>query len=482
MRPLQTSSKEGWCLVLLGIVALAFFITIIGSPTVYSADDTLVVPQARSDSQQYGARANSNPSLATSSEGSRGGEAFENGIPIDTKITMANWQLYEKFMPDGMIALFRGISFWQMPPDVEIDIGPTRAVPSPLGYPDATRRYGAETQMALLSNGNHDLRNYVAGMPFPNPADPGKGWKILADVWYGPLPRIAAGTPETGLSTLCQQDHFGNRRCLKTAYVFRMLSHIYTPGYRVTEPEGSGAWYTEWSMVESPEQLKYTTRLTIFWQDIQKPEDDYVFMPQLRQTRRLSASARCSPMFGTDYTRDDLRPGFNGGIALFDATWLRDQKILALTHMNRADGVYPDDYDMPLGFARPSWGQWEVRDAYVIDVRRISSKASGYCYGKRIMYVDKLLLHELWNDLYDPRMELWKVMQLAVAPKMIHGGESSVIGSRWSGLWDFQNQHATIAFTADGLSRDMVVDEEVPQEYENIARYSTPRGLMTVMR
>jgi Protein of unknown function (DUF1329) len=235
-------------------------------------------------------------------------------------------------------------------------------------------------------------------------------------------------------------------------------------------------------MVESPEQLKYTTRLTIFWQDIQKPEDDYVFMPQLRQTRRLSASARCSPMFGTDYTRDDLRPGFNGGIALFDATWLRDQKILALTHMNRADGVYPDDYDMPLGFAMPSWGQWEVRDAYVIDVRRISSKASGYCYGKRIMYVDKLLLHELWNDLYDPRMELWKVMQLAIAPKMIHGGESSVIGSRWSGLWDFQNQHATIAFTADGLSRDMVVDEEVPKEYENIARYSTPRGLMTVMR
>jgi len=30
--------------------------------------------------------------------------------------------------------------------------------------------------------------------------------------------------------------------------------------------------------------------------------------------------------------------------------------------------------------------------------------------------------------------------------------------------------------------RDMVVDEEVPHEYESIARYSTPRGLMTAMR
>jgi Protein of unknown function (DUF1329) len=215
-------------MVLLGIVALAFLITITGPPTVYSADDTLVVPQARSNSQQYGARANSNPSPATSSEGSDGGEAFENGIPIDTKITMANWQLYQKFMPDGMIALFRGISFWQMPPDVEIDIGPTRAVPSPLGYPDATRRYGAETQMALLSNGNHDLLNYVAGMPFPNPADPGKGWKILADVWYGPLPRIAAGTPETGLSTLCQQDHFGNRRWPQDGICFsHAVAHLH---------------------------------------------------------------------------------------------------------------------------------------------------------------------------------------------------------------------------------------------------------------
>jgi len=78
--------------MLVGIVTLALLLTIIGSPTVYSADDTLVVPQARSDSSQYGARASSKSSPATSSEGSGRGEAFENGIPIDTKITMANWQ------------------------------------------------------------------------------------------------------------------------------------------------------------------------------------------------------------------------------------------------------------------------------------------------------------------------------------------------------------------------------------------------------
>ena len=84
-------------------------------------------------------------------------------------------------------------------------------------------------------------------------------------------------------------------------------------------------------------------------------EDDFAFIPALRRTLRLSSSARCSPIFGTDYTRDDARGGFNGGLSMFGADWLRDQKVLALSHITTAVGTFPDNYDMPLGFARPSW-------------------------------------------------------------------------------------------------------------------------------
>jgi hypothetical protein len=49
---------------------------------------------------------------------------------------------------------------------------------------------------------------------------------------------------------------------------------------------------------------------------------------------------------------------------------------------------------LSLGFARPSWGEWSVRDTYVLDVGRTPQLASGYCYGERIMYVDKNFFHE----------------------------------------------------------------------------------------
>ena len=36
-------------------------------------------------------------------------------IAPGTVITMANWQKYRDFMPDGVIALFEGKYFWKMP-------------------------------------------------------------------------------------------------------------------------------------------------------------------------------------------------------------------------------------------------------------------------------------------------------------------------------------------------------------------------------
>jgi uncharacterized protein DUF1329 len=409
-------------------------------------------------------------------------QEFESAVPIGTKITMANWEKYKAFMPDGMIELFEGKNFWKMPADVEMNIGPTRIFPLPAGYPEATEKYGGQTEMVKLPDGHYDLRNYIAGMPFPIPSDPDKGWKILADSWYGPVPRIAAGTPDTGLASLCSLDRYGSTTCLKTAYVYRMLSHIYSPGYPLSEPNAGGYWYSEWAMLEAPEQSKYLANLTVFWQDNQKTEDDFAFIPALRRALRLSASARCSPIFGTDYTRDDARGGFNGGIASFQATWLRDQKIIALSHITTAVSGYPENYDMPLGFARPSWGPWEVRDTYVIDIRRIPEEARGYCYGKRINYIDKVFMHEDWSDLYDANMKLWKVLQLGAAPKVIGGIETSVIGSFWAGMWDFQTAHATLAFTADGPGRDIVIDDAVPKEFEDIQRYCTPAGMMMILR
>src|ERR1700730_18864999 len=78
--------------------------------------------------------------------------------PPGTKITMQNWQQYKDFMPDGLAHLFQGDLFWKLPPDAEIDIGPTVNIPLPPGYVEATEKYGGQTQVGHLPNAQLDVR------------------------------------------------------------------------------------------------------------------------------------------------------------------------------------------------------------------------------------------------------------------------------------------------------------------------------------
>jgi hypothetical protein len=269
-------------------------------------------------------------------------------IPAGTRITMQNWQRYKQFMPDGMVALFDGKYFWKMPADLAMEVGPTHHYPMPAGYADATEKYGNQIRVVPLPDGMTDIKNYVAGLPFPNPAEPYKGWKILADSWFGVhAPRIIANTPETGLATGCVQDKLYNINCGENVIVFHRLGFISHPGYPRTEPDAGNAFVSQLIMVWEPENFKYLTDLTIFYQDIKREEDNYIFVPTLRRSLRTSTFARCAPVFGSDYTKDDARAGFNGRISIFQAQFLRDQKILALTELTTAPGLFPESWDCP---------------------------------------------------------------------------------------------------------------------------------------
>jgi hypothetical protein len=235
-------------------------------------------------------------------------------------------------------------------------------------------------------------------------------------------------------------------------------------------------------MIEEPEESKYTADLTIFYQDFAEPEANFIFVPSLRRSLRLATTARCAPLFSTDFIHDDERAGFNGGITVFDGQFLRNQNIIGLTDLTTADGDFPGNYDMPLGWAKPSWGAWSVRSVYVLDVRRVASESKGYCYGKRIMYVDTHFFHEQWMDIYDANMKLWKVGAVAFRVRQVPGVGVAQLSSLAFQFWDLQNDHATYTFTADGQGRDLVINENVPQEYRDITKYCTPAGLMQIMK
>lgn len=401
---------------------------------------------------------------------------------LASRITMQNWRQYQQFMPVGMIELFEGNQFWKMPADIELEVGPTVLEDIPAGYAQATERYAGQARVVHYPDGRNDVVNYSAGEPFPRPQEPDKGYKLLADLWFAYVPHLAVGARGNLLNT-CTQDRLGDINCLKLSYVYRQTAYNTDPGIPRDDPSAKNVWYTEWVMVEEPEQAKYTTQLTLFSRDNQRTQDLYLYLPSLRLTIRGSLASRCSPVVGTDYIQDDYKSvGFNGGIAIFDARFLEHRKMLALTgKLEPLAGDFPNNYFMPLGWPKPSWGAWQLRDVDVIDVRRIPGEQAGYCFGKRIIYEDSRTHYALWEDAYDSAMHLWK--SAFVAQRLTHATRLGYVpGAVTSSVWDFQNDHMTNVSTQDKYGHDLLADYDVPAEYQDFSTYATPAGLARIMK
>jgi hypothetical protein len=404
-----------------------------------------------------------------------------------TVINKQNWMQYKDCFSDGVQHFWMGDLFWKMPDDVAIHVGAPHSWTLPKPYIEASEKYGGQTRLIKESDGRYRLENYVAGLPFPNPSGPEKGTEIMANDTYKMQGYLVAVAVELGnQGAFYTKDRFGNFSPEIVDATYRQLAYNWESDQGVprTDPKAGGAWYSEWIMVEQPEQSKYTAVLTLFWQDNLKDEDDYTFVPALRRSLRLSSSARCAPLLGSDMVKDDQRVGWNGGVGKFVGKWLRDQKLLTLADMNtKAPGNFPSEYDGMLGWPKPDWGDWETRDTYVVDVRRIPQMSAGYCYGSRIDYVDKEYYGNVAEDIFDSNMKLWKVMWTAGTPAQLDNyGEQLGVCGIVENYWDVQNDHVSYITSFNPSGACSLWDSKVPPQWNNVARYATPAGLMQLMR
>ena len=287
---------------------------------------------------------------ATGAEGSA--TNGRDAAPAVATITMQNWRNYREYMPDGMAALFDGKYFWKMPPDVEMDVGPTIIHPLPKNYIDATEKYASQVKVVELPNGGLTLAGYEGGMPFPKPEEPHKRWRILANLWFRYLPHLSIDTN----GVVCTMDSSNSISCKAGMKVYRQLAFNTDPGIPRDVPGAEGKYFTQYEMVKEPEQERYTTVLTISYTDLARQEDVYVFIPSLRRYQPMSPRARCSADLGTDETPDDRRFGFNSNLTRISADFIAEKKILAPVGYTMPAGRLPSNYDMPLGWPKPTWG------------------------------------------------------------------------------------------------------------------------------
>lgn len=401
-----------------------------------------------------------------------------NTIPIGTVITKKNWEQYTDFMPKGMQELFRGEHFWKMPDDVEIHVGETVSIPQPKRYREDTEKYsGQVTLKRVAPDKGFAPVGYIAGKPFPNPIEPDLGAKILYNLYYRYFPFVS--TVDFRVRFI---DRYYNISEISGVNVIFKLSHLSEIDSPVAFPLASNVHFTVSQTIDLPEQSKYTTQLLVYHDDPTVEEHSYAFVPSIRRSLRLSAASRCAPLLGTDWTPEDARHGFNGVPGHFAPEFIEEKKVLAMVHLDpeNLDRKFENFYP-PLHWPKPTVGKWELREVYVINIKRAPAYAPGYCYGSRIAYVDKETGAILWADVYDQQEKLWKMISISYAPVPIPGtdGDASLAsqGDGYFTSWDIQNKHSSL-----GLETNSRYNTDVSSGYRDVQRWAMPSGLNEMMK
>ena len=295
----------------------------------------------------------------------------------------------------------------------ELNVVPYQAVPIPRAYKEATEKYAGQ---ATIDDRN-DLRNWVAGRPFPNidPADPKAAVKIMwnfnrtsyfTDDFSIHLPDADTGAyfrDSEGKPTYQIERHFIVDWSRRLRFQGR-LHHDPRPVI-ADNPDQVFDKQGFFPLIE-PFDLKGVGSVSYRYLDSSKMDDTWLYTPAIRRVRRLSSAQRSDALFGQDIDMDSFG-GYAGQTPWFEWKLLGSKPMLASLHgKNLPPKVCPGDGGVTY------CEDWEMRPkVWIIEGK---PKVSGYAYSKRVIYVDNEAYLIPYSDLYDNNNELWKVVMLNI--------------------------------------------------------------------
>ncbi len=402
-------------------------------------------------------------------------------IAPGTKITAQNWRQYRRFMPFGLQVLYSGKYLWHVGsgPDYTLTVGPARPISLTSQFVRDTEKYGHQTQLVKVGTGGYDVRGYVADLPFPDPTEPELATKLLYNARYVYYAEMSQSAFITYIV-----DRFLNVAAGTGEAVSWRLSHLSAPGQPINPPYAKGYLAAIRNTINSPEEVKYLTTLSLEPDDLNVPQEFWTFLPALRRPFRLSSAARCAPVLGSDFVNDDQNDGLFFLPANFKATFLGEHKILNLLHASTDPAVRFNANSIVIGGWVPGWpkpvlGTWELRDVYILDITPLPVMGR-YCYGHKVIYVDKEGWFASPLEIYDADSKLWKYVFGSATSVLDQKGEGNgeiIPASNHFVFLDFQNSHATMAVT--GPYR---IDKDAPAEIQDPAVAAFPGSLMNIMK
>jgi hypothetical protein len=310
------------------------------------------------------------------------------------KIDASNVDKAKDLLSPGMV--------WCVKRGWPITVSETKRIEWPQAYKEATEKYAAQVK---LTPDGLDVKNYVAGLPFPNldPKDPQIAYKIMWNYSYNflttddvDLRNFDADTgsiPQDGPMSVERHfllDHF--RRLFWTGRLY------VDPKPDKPNPNGYRAQQGLYPILE-PFDLKGVGALGNRYVESSKQDDSWLYLPSLRRVRRLSTAQRSDALFGQD-TDVDSYYGYSGHIAWMDWKYLGEKEVLGSMHGEH----FPVNWNKKVDWAFDDL--WEKRKVYAVEG---VSKLPQYAYSKRVIFVDKEGWVIPFTDIYDRSGELWKI-------------------------------------------------------------------------
>ena len=298
---------------------------------------------------------------------------------------------------------------WCVRRGMEMEIVPYKAIPLPEHYQAATEKYSA--QVKLLPD--QTLEGYVAGRPFPqiDLNDPQVADKIMWNFHSGHyftddlgLNLFDADTGQLSRDSDGQQRYTVERHFVLDWFrVLQYSARLVVDPKPTIEPNRDKTFRKAglYPVIE-PFDLKGIGGINYRYEDKNRMDDLWLYLPSLRRVRRLSSAQRSEALFGQD-TDVDSYGGYSGQVPWFNWKYLGKKAMFASLHGTRLPPE-PCQGDGGMTFCEP----WELRpDVMIIEG---TPKAPQYAFSKRVIFVDHETFFIVASDLYDRRGELWKVV------------------------------------------------------------------------
>lgn len=292
---------------------------------------------------------------------------------------------------------------WCIKHGLQIKVAPYKRIEWNQAYKEATEKF---SQQVKLAPDGRSVIGHVAGLPFPNldPNDPKLALKIMFNYDFKPfvtddvdLRNFDADTGPIGTGPMRVERHYILDHMRALIYTARL--YVDPKPELKPNPDKARAKSSVHPIIE-PYDLKGIGMTTIRYQDPDRQDDTWLYLPSLRRVRRMSSAQRSDSIFGQD-TDIDSYGGYAGQIAWFDWKYLGEKTQLAAFHAQNFPVKYcPGSGDFVF------CDVWEKRPMYVLEG---IPKQEQYVYGKRVLYIDKETFLISYSDIYDKTGALWKV-------------------------------------------------------------------------